>query len=322
MKNKSLNKAKKNKNDDFYTQLSDIEKELRHYKPHFKNKVVLCNCDDPRISNFFHYFSYNFEFLKLKKLITTCYKNQIMDTFSKSKSERAIYLEYTGYKNGNRAPDIEEIDIIPLKGDGDFRSPECIELLKQADIVVTNPPFSLFREYVAQLIKYEKKFLIIGNVNAVSYRDIFRLIKDQKIWPGYSFNTTMEFQLPQEYEKWNRIDENGVKYGNVPGICWFTNLSHKKRTEEMVLVKTYKGNKKIYPKYDNYDAIEVCPANNIPKDYYGVMGVPITSLDRYCPTQFEIIGQMVTTTIDDINFGYPIINGKSKYARILIRRKN
>ena len=185
VQNKSLGKARNSKKDEFYTQLSDIERELKHYKNHFKGKVVYCNCDDPRISNFFHYFSYNFEKLGLKKIITTCYKNQNMDLFSQNNSEQAIYLEYDGDKNGNSIPDSKEIGIKPLKGDGDFRSKESIELLKQADIVVTNPPFSLFREYVAQLIEYDKKFLIIGNQNAIAYKGIFSLIKENKIWLGY-----------------------------------------------------------------------------------------------------------------------------------------
>jgi hypothetical protein len=185
--NNNLHKAKNNKKDEFYTQLADIEYELRHYKEHFKDKVVYCNCDDPRVSNFFHYFSYNFEHLGLKKLIATCYKNQNADLFSQNDSEKAIYLEYDGDKNGNKIPDPEEIGIIALKEDGDFRSKESIELLKQADIVVTNPPFSLFREYVAQLIEYDKKFLIVGHQNAITYKDIFKLMKENKLWLGYGF---------------------------------------------------------------------------------------------------------------------------------------
>ncbi len=186
--NKNLHKASQAKKDEFYTQLSDIEKELGHYKNHFKNKVVLCNCDDPRVSNFFHYFSYNFENLGLKKLITTCYKNQQPDLFSRNDSEKAIYLEYSGDKNNNKVPDPEEIGIKHLQGNGDFRSEECIGLLKQVDIVVTNPPFSLFREYVAQLIKYKKKFIIIGHQNAITYKEIFKLIKENKLWMGYGFD--------------------------------------------------------------------------------------------------------------------------------------
>lgn len=188
MANKYLHKASKAKFDDFYTQLADIERELSHYKDHFKNKVVFCNCDDPRVSNFFHYFSYNFGFLGLEKLITTCYKNQQVDLFSQNKSEKAIYLEYAGDKNKNKVPDLNEIGIKHLKGDGDFRSEECVRLLKQADIVVTNPPFSLFREYLAQLMEYNKKFIIIGPLNAITYKEIFKLIKDNKLWLGYGFS--------------------------------------------------------------------------------------------------------------------------------------
>ena len=181
-KNASLGKARDAKEDEFYTQLNDISDELKHYKEHFKGKTVLCNCDDPRISNFFHYFSYNFETLGLKKLITTCYKNQERDLFSQNNSEKAIYLEYCGEKSGSKVPTVEEIGIHELQGDGDFRSRECIELLKEADIVVTNPPFSLFREYVAQLIEYDKKFLIIGSQNNITYKDIFQLFKENKLW--------------------------------------------------------------------------------------------------------------------------------------------
>jgi len=183
----NFKKARASKNDEFYTQLTDIEKEIRHYKNHFNGKTVFCNCDDPRISNFFHYFSYNFEALGLKKLITTCYKNQNIDLFSTHQSERAIWLEYTGDKNGDRIPNPEEIGINQLQGNGDFRSAECIELLKQADIVVTNPPFSLFREYVAQLIENDKKFLIIGNGNSITYKEIFKNIKENKLWLGDYF---------------------------------------------------------------------------------------------------------------------------------------
>ena len=212
--NKSLNAANKAKEDEFYTELSDIENELKHYKQHFKGKTVLCNCDDPRISNFFHYFSHNFEALGLKKLITTCYKSQERDLFSSNDSERAIWLEYNGDRNGNRVPDPEEIGIHYFNGDGDFRSPECIELLKEADIVVTNPPFSLFREYVAQLIKYDKKFVILGNQNAITYREIFSFIQSDRLWLGSTLSFA-KFKVPDYYEPratrfW--IDENGQKW--------------------------------------------------------------------------------------------------------------
>ena len=319
--NRSLNEANRAQQDEFYTQLSDIENELKHYTAHFKGKTVLCNCDDPRVSNFFHYFAYNFERLGLKRLITTCYKNQNTDLFSENKSERAVYLIYDGDKNGNRIPDAEEIGVYPLKSNGDFRSEECIELLKQADIVVTNPPFSLFREYVAQLIKYDKKFLIIGNQNAISYSDIFSLLKQNKIWIGYKFGD-MSFRVPSYYlpratRYWQ--DETGQKWRSMGNICWFTNLDIPKRHEELILYKKYTPNE--YPKYDNYDAINVGVVSEIPSDYKFNMGVPITFLGKYCPKQFEIIGRMTTTTIDAENFGYPIVKGKRIYARIIIKHK-
>jgi hypothetical protein len=322
MANETLKSAKKNKNDEFYTQLSDVEKELAHYKQHFKGKTVLCNCDDPRVSNFFHYFAYNFEHLGLKRLITTCYKNQERDLFSQNDSESAIWLEYFGDKNGNRIPAPEEIGIHNLKGDGDFRSKECIELLKHADIVVTNPPFSLFREYVAQLVEYDKKFLIIGNQNAITYKEIFKLIKENKLWLGSSLSF-IAFKVPDYYEEkttrfW--IDENGQKWRSMGNVCWFTNLDIPKRHEDLILYKKYTPEE--YPNYDNYDAINVDKVSDIPQDYFGEMGVPITFLDKYNPDQFEIVGQMATTKVDDYNFGYPYVNGKKIYARILIRRRN
>ncbi len=322
--NKSLHAANKAKNDEFYTQLSDIENELRHYKHHFKDKTVYCNCDDPRISNFFHYFSYNFEHLGLKKLIATCYKNQNSDLFSQNDSEQAVWLEYTGDKDGNGIPTPEEISVKPLKGDGDFRSEECIELLKQADIVVTNPPFSLFREYVAQLIEYDKNFIIIGNRNAITYKEIFPLIKNNQMWLGNGFqagNAYFATPVRKIYAEGVYDKETGlVKFRNC---CWFTNLDIAKRHEELILYQTY--NPADYPQYDNYDAIEVSKVADIPCDYNGVMGVPITFLDRYNPEQFEIIGC-------SYNYGRPdgwsknidmnvTVNGKSIYKRLLIQRK-
>ncbi len=313
-KNGNLHTAKHEKNDEFYTQLADIENELKHYTEHFRGKVVYCNCDDPRVSNFFHYFSYNFERLGLKKLITTCYKNQERDLFSQNDSEHAIYLEYNGDKNGDNIPNPEEIGIHHLKGDGDFRSKESIELLKQADIVVTNPPFSLFREYIAQLIEYNKKFIVIGSMNAITYKEIFKLIKENKIWLGN--NSVKEFLQP-----------NGVKktFGN---ILWYTNLDHKKRHEEIILYKRY--NEEEYPKYDNYDAIEVSKVANIPMDYDGYMGVPITFLNKYNPEQFEIIGMSASAGYNEDIVGLPflgdkdarpLISGKNTYARIFVKRK-
>jgi hypothetical protein len=329
--NKNLHQAKNAKKDEFYTQLADIENELKHYKEHFKGKIVFCNCDDPRISNFFHYFSFNFEELALKKLITTCYKNQNPDLFSDHKSERAIYLEYSGEKNRGKVPTPEEIGIKSLKGDGDFRIKECIALLKKADIVVTNPPFSLFREYVAQLIEYDKKFVIIGNANAITYKEIFKLIKENKIWLGFkSTSQAMFFKTTdKEYAKrvsnerpegswWRNID-NEVHIG-INNTCWFTNLDIQKRHEDLILYKKY--NPEEYPKYDNYDAINVDKTKDIPMDYAGAMGVPITFLDKYNPEQFEILGidRMLVEELTGKVSRF-LINGKELYARIIIRNK-
>ena len=330
--NTNLTLAKANKKDEFYTQLSDIERELKHYKKHFKDKVVLCNCDDPRVSNFFHFFSCNFEKFGLKKLIATCYKNQDSDLFSQNNSERAIYLEYTGDKNGNNVPDVNEIGIKHLQGDGDFRSKECIELLKQADIVVTNPPFSLFREYVAQLVEYDKKFVIIGNLNALTYRDIFKLVKENKLWFGHSIHSgDREFRVPQDYPlnaAGSRVDEEGNKYIRVKGVRWFTNLDYTERHEDLLLYKTY--NPEEYPTYDNYEAINVNVTKEIPMDYPGVMGVPITYIDKYNPDQFEILGMASSAGYNAEIVGIPfmgdkdarpLINGKNTYARVFIKNK-
>lgn len=318
MANKNLNQARNAKKDEFYTQLVDIENELRHYKEHFKDKVVLCNCDDPRISNFFHYFSYNFEKLGLKKLITTCYKNQERDLFSQNDSERAIWLEYNGDKNNNRVPDPDEIGINYFQGDGDFRSKECIELLRQADIVVTNPPFSLFREYVAQLIEYDKKFIIIGHQNAITYREIFPLIKENKIWLGYGFKGGAGHFI-SKYEDTATAGDHREGMIRVSGVNWFTNLEINKRHENLILFKQYTPEE--YPKYDNYDAINVDKTADIPVDYNGVMGVPITFLDKYNPEQFEIIG-IDRYVQDNPRYGHRFtINDKEIYARILIRRR-
>ena len=288
MANSDLNAAKKAKKDEFYTQLSDIQEELRHYKEHFRGKTVLCNCDDPRVSNFFHYFAYQFEALGLKRLITTCYKNQTPDLFSQNDSERAIWLVYSGDKNGNRIPDPEEIGIRQFEGDGDFRSQECIELLEQADIVVTNPPFSLFREYVAQLVKYDKKFLIIGHQNAITYKEIFPLIMENKMWLGYGFKGGAAHFI-SKYEDKATAGDHKEGMIRVSGVVWFTNLDHQKHHEELILYRNYTP--EDYPRYINYDAIEVSKTCDIPADYYGLMGVPLTFLDKYNPEQFEIIGQ-------------------------------
>lgn len=315
MANKNLNQAKSAKKDEFYTQLADIENELRHYKAHFKGKTVLCNCDDPRVSNFFHYFSHNFEQLGLKKLITTCYKSQNRDLFSQNDSERAIWLEYFGDRNGNRVPDPEEIGIHYFKGDGDFRSSECIELLKDADIVVTNPPFSLFREYVAQLMKYEKKFVIVGHQNAIHYKEIFPLIRENKIWLGYGFKGSAGHFF-SKYEDTATAGDHREGMIRVSGVNWFTNLEIPKHHEDfLILYKSYTPDE--YPKYDNYDAINVKKTSEIPMDYDGIMGVPITFLEKYNPEQFEILG----TSTMDMTKGAPYVDGKRIYERILIRRK-
>ena len=263
---RSLDVAKAQKRDDFYTQLSDIESELRHYKHHFRDKVVYCNCDDPRVSSFFEYFSKNFEHLGLKKLVTTCYKNQQRDLFSLHDCERAIYLEYFGDQDGNRVPDAHEIEVKHLEGDGDFRNVECIELLKQSDIVVTNPPFSLFRPYVAQLMEYDKKFLIIGHQNAITYKEIFPLIKENKIWLGYGFKGGAGHFISR-YEDYATAMDRKEGMIRVSGVHWFTNLEHSKRHEDLILYKEYSPEE--YPKYDNYDAIEVSKTKDIPKNWGG-----------------------------------------------------
>lgn len=314
-KNNNLHTAKATKNDEFYTQLEDIENELKYYKDYFNGKVVYCNCDgflNEEKSNFFVYFSLNYEFLGLKGLICTKY----------NPNGKGKKYEYYGDLNGNNYPDEEEVFTSELEGDGDFRSEECIELLKKCDIVCTNPPFSLFRQYVAQLFEYKKDFLIIGNVNAISYKEVFPLIKENKMWLGVSITSgDRKFVVPDNYPLNAAscgIDENGKKYVWVKVARWFTNLDNKKPHEELVLYKKY--NEEEYPKYDNYDAIEVSKVTDIPMDYYGVMGVPITFLDKYCPTQFEIVGQMMTTKVTEFNFGYPYVNGKKKFARLLIKR--
>jgi hypothetical protein len=323
--NLNLRKASTAKKDEFYTQLSDIENELKHYKEHFKGKTVYCNCDDPRVSNFFHFFSYNFEKLGLKKLIATCYKNQDMDLFSENKSEQAIYLVYEGDKNDNKVPDPNEIGVKKLKGDGDFRSKECIELLKQADIVVTNPPFSLFREYVAQLIEHDKKFIIVGHQNAISYKEIFKLIKEDKMWLGYGFKGGAAHFINNHYVDYATAGNHQEGMIRVSGVTWFTNLDISKRHEDLILYKTY--NPKEYPKFDHYDAINVDKTNEIPIDYEGNIGVPITFLNKYSPEQFEIIDGLNRYSILDgptpETQGKYLsqINGNPIYVRIVIKNK-
>lgn len=300
-KNENLNKAKAAKNDEFYTRLEDIEKELEHYTEHFKGKVVYCNCDDARESNFFKYFSTNFQKLGLKKLITSGLKIDCTEDGT----------DGTGVVAIQKGDDIDIYD-----GNGDFRSEECIEFLKEADIVVTNPPFSCFRQYVAQLMQYGKKFLIIGNMNAITYKEIFPLIKENKVWMGATcFNGgATHFIAPSELYDAEKMSnpknvyfENGKFMWRVNGVRWFTNLEHKKRNEELILYKHYSPTE--YPKYDNTDAIEVSKVAEIPMDYGGVCGVPISFLDKYCPNQFRIVG-----------LDRPSINGKIMYRRILIQK--
>ena len=291
--NANLNKAKAAKNDEFYTQLTDISKELIHYKQNFKDKTVLCNCDDPTLSAFWKYFHLNFSAIGLKKLISTHY----------DKKEPTYKMVYEG-GNDN---DVEVGVKTPLQGNGDFRNQECIELLKESDIVVTNPPFSLFREYVAQLMEYKKKFIIIGNKNAVTNKDFFPLLKDNKVWIGY--NSPAEFNTPEGVTK------------KINGLSrWFTNLDIKKRHEKLVLWKTYTPEE--YPLYDNYEAINVNKVAEIPVDYDGIMGVPISFMSKYNPEQFEIVGEFNHGSDNIFDLAKPIINGKELYPRIAIRRIN
>lgn len=346
----ALNSARKAKNDEFYTQMTDIEKEMYHYKQFFRGKTVLCNCDDPYESNFFKYFALQFNSFGLKELIATCYAgspiaNKQLSLFDFEPSEqkttrsphRIVMTELADY-NGDTAEDLADVEyllanhkntLVKLKGDGDFRSEECIEFLKQADIVVTNPPFSLFREYVAQLIEYKKKFIIIGNVNAISYKEIFPLIKANLLWLGMSIHSgDREFRVPDHYPldaAGCRVDETGARYIRVKGVRWFTNIDIPKRHEELFLFRTYSPD--IYPKYDNYDAIEVSKTSDIPKDYDGVMGVPITFLDKYCPEQFEILGASDNGAVDEQyklphfkKHNEPYIKNQKAYKRIFIRR--
>ena len=318
-KNNNLHTAKTAKNDEFYTLMEDIEKEMRYYKDFFKGKVVYCNCDDARESNFFKYFSLNFEFLGLKKLITTGYKSD----------GKGVVLVYEGDKNGNRRVDNEEIVVKELNGDGDFRSEECIEYLKECDVVVTNPPFSLFRQYVKQLMDYGKKFIIIGEQNALTYKEIFPLIKDNKIWWGKSIHSgDRKFYVPDNYPlnaSTCGIDENGKRFVNVKGIRWWTNVKEVINNEPLDLYKRYSF--EDYPKYENFDAINVDKVADIPMDYDGIMGVPITFLDKYCPTQFEII-DINPHFFSIVEQGLPKpkqltlhnVGKKDPYARILIKK--
>ena len=314
--NELLQKAKKLKSDEFYTQLSDIERELQYYKEHFYNKIVYCNCDDPQTSNFFKYFFSNFKELGLKKLIAACYKEQVIDLFNTETNSNGFFYEYTG--NKEEKPNAS--NVIYFRGDGDFRSQESINLLKQSDIVVTNPPFSLFREYVAQLIKYDKKFLIIGNINAITYKEIFKLIKDNKAWLGINLGRGISgFIVPEHYELYGtetRIDNSGNRIISPNNCLWLTNLETFQRNEDIILTKKYIGHEKEYPKYDNCNGINVNKTQDIPMDYAGLMVVPITFLHKFNPNQFEIIKFRKGDDDKDLS-----INGKCPYFRILIRSK-
>ena len=348
-RNRNLNSAGIAKADEFYTQLPVIEAELRHYRDHFRGKVILCNCDDPYESHFFRFFALNFNHLGLRRLIATCYfgspiANTQISLFDhesvEDKTTRAPHrldiVEVDDY-NGDGAFDLADVEYLlrnrrnalqRLEGNGDFRSEECVELLRQADIVVTNPPFSLFREYVAKLMEHEKQFIIIGNVNAITYREKFPLIKANRLWLGVSIHSgDREFPVPDSYPleaAGFRVDENGVKYIRVKGVRWFTNLDYKERHCNLTLFKRYSPTE--YTRYDNYDAINVDKVADIPMDWPGVMGVPITFLDRYNPEQFAIVG-LIAGNIRGLagiesktGKDGPYIDGKLRYGRILVRR--
>lgn len=342
--NSNLNNSARNKQDEFYTQLSLIESELRYYKGRFKDKVVFCNCDDPFESNFFKYFAMNFNSLGLKKLIATCYatspivysqlnifgEEMVVGKEENTKKPYKIEITEVMDENGDGRVDLFDVEYLLknrknaltlLQGDGDFRSSECVELLKQADMVVTNPPFSLFRDYIAQLMEFEKEFLVIGNLNAVKYKEILPLFMKDKIWIGNNSGHYW-FKVPDSYEEKAtdfKIDENGQKWRRMGNICWFTNIDIEKRHEDMTLFRTYSP--QDYPKYDNYDAIEVSMTADIPCDYYGVIGVPITFMTRHNPEQFEIIGVLNSGSGNEYDYAKAILNGKQLYARVLIRRK-
>ena len=316
-KNTNLTDAKKAKNDEFYTQIEDIEKELKNYKDFFRGKKVLCNCNDGKLngtwSAFAQYFSMNFEHLGLEKLTCVSY----------NENAHGVKYVYCGDKNGNHIADDTEWELSELKGHGDFSDEEGCQLMQECDVVVTNPPFSLFRDFVAQLMEYNKKFLIIGNMNAITYKEIFPLIKDNKLWLGASIKSgDRKFYVPENYPlnaSGCGIDEKGKRVIRVKGVRWFTNIEDAKRNLPLDLYKKYNSND--YPKYDNYDAINVNKTSDIPMDYNDVMGVPITFLDKYCPTQFEIVGLDRYVEGNTMPNKRMHINGKEIYARILIRRK-
>ena len=323
-KNSNLHKAKGDKLDEFYTLLETVELELRFYREHFKNKVVLCNCDDPEFSNFFRYFALNFSFLGLKKLIATHYEP--------NGKSYALIVDNTLDVNGDGKIDIKDTTRVELDGNGDFRSPECIAYLNECDIVCTNVPFSLAREFLAVVKKAKKSFLFIGNVNMITYKDFFDEIKNNRMWLGCSgLNRNTWFRVPhrEEYRKATAGHfkiENGEWYRKLRTIAWFTNLSHEKRNLPLDLVG-YKYSPDRYPKYDNYDAIEVAKVSDIPEDYTGVMGVPITFLDKYCPEQFDILGMTEANGTGHSNGLWKggnkkaTIHGKEIYARLFIKAK-
>jgi len=344
MARKDLAQAKDAKKDEFYTQLIDIEKELRNYKSHFKDKVVFCNCDDPYESNFFKYFALNFNELGLKKLIATCYNgspvsgNELLLDFGDTvddpkKVAYKVEISEVTDVNGDGAINLADIQylmqndknvITMLKGNGSFDSPECIELLKQADIVVTNPPFSLFREYIAILFQYNKQFVVIGNMNALTYREIFKLLKENRMWTGFGFNLSMIFKTPYE----NKLEANrryvlshgfnpDDNYVKTPSIAWFTNIDIKKRHEDLVLYKHYTPTE--YPKYFNFDAINVNKVTDIPFDYDGYIGVPITFFDKYNPSQFEVIGLGISNSGLEIGVK-PYLPEHKKYRKEVQKR--
>lgn len=309
-----LHKAKANKKDEFYTQLEDIDKELKYYKEHFANKVVYCNCDDIKKSNFVNYFISNFNQLKLKKLICSCYVESKYNLLNlDAYGNNGYYFEYTGINNTDSYR-----DTLKLKGDGDFRSQECINILKKADIIVTNPPFSLFREYIDQLIKYNKKFLIIGNINSITYKNVFNLIQNNKAWLGINLGRGISgFIVPEDYElygKETKIDQHGRHIISPNNCLWLTNLDNKIRHERITLTKRYKGHEDFYPHFDNYNAINVNKTSDIPVDFDGIMGVPITFLHKFNPDQFKIIKFRKGDDDKDLT-----IKGKPTYFRILIK---
>lgn len=313
-KNTNLNAAGNAKEDEFYTKITDIEKELKHYRKHFKDKIVFCNCDDPETSNFWKYFQLNFGLLELKKLISTHFE----------KEKPSYKLEYSMIPDEKGQYSLKVVQT-RLKQNGDFRSSECIEILKEADIVVTNPPFSLFKEYISQLIEYEKHFLVIGRETAITNKAIWQYLKDNKIWLGYQ-SGDMEFVVPDYYEprKTRYREENGIKYRSLGNACWFTNLDISKRHEDLIVYKKY--NPEEYRMYDNYDVINVNKLTDIPDDYYEIMGVPITLMHKHNPEQFELIGLLAGNTKglagiqSKTGKDGPYIDGKLKFGRVLVRR--